>query len=197
MVDEAHSFGVYGDKGLGLCEEAGILDQVDFITGTFSKSLASLGGFCVSRHPELQLLRYGSRPYIFTASSSPANIAAADAALRAIRTRPELKEKLWANAERLYNGLSGMGYQLASTVSPVIAVRVPSKEEGARIWNELLAEGVYVNLVLPPAAPDSAALLRCSLSTAHSFEQIDTILEAFKAVQGNADQRPIESAGAR
>ena len=81
MVDEAHSFGVYGERGLGLCEEAGILDQVDFITGTFSKSLASLGGFCVSRHPELQLLRYGSRPYIFTASPSPASIGAAAAAL--------------------------------------------------------------------------------------------------------------------
>ncbi|HMB13778.1 MAG TPA: aminotransferase class I/II-fold pyridoxal phosphate-dependent enzyme, partial [Roseovarius sp.] len=187
MVDEAHSFGVYGEKGLGLCEEAGILDQVDFITGTFSKSLASLGGFCVSRHPEMQLLRYGSRPYIFTASSSPANIAAADAALRAIRTRPEIKDKLWANANRLYDGLKGLGYELASTVSPVIAVRVPSKEEGARLWNALLDEGVYVNLVLPPAAPDSAALLRCSLSAAHNFEQIDAILAAFKAASAGSD----------
>lgn len=196
MVDEAHSFGVYGEKGLGLCEEAGILDEVDFITGTFSKSLASLGGFCVSRHPELQLLRYGSRPYIFTASSSPANIAAASAALRAIRTRPELKSKLWANAERLYSGLTGLGYELASSVSPVIAVRVPSKEEGARIWNALLADGVYVNLVLPPAAPDAAALLRCSLSAAHSFEQIDKILAAFETAGVSADSRSALSAGA-
>lgn len=187
MVDEAHSFGVYGDRGLGLCEEAGILDQVDFITGTFSKSLASLGGFCVSRHPEMQLLRYGSRPYIFTASSSPANIAAADAALRAIRTRPELKAKLWANAERLYDGLKAAGYELAASVSPVIAVRVPSREEGARIWNALLAEGVYVNLVLPPAAPEGEALLRCSMSAAHSFEQIDTIVAAFKHVSASAE----------
>ncbi len=186
MVDEAHSFGVYGETGRGLCEEEGILDQVDFITGTFSKSLASLGGFCVSRHPELQLLRYGSRPYIFTASSSPASIAAAHAALRAVRARPELKQSLWANARRLHAGLEGLGYRLASGPSPVIAVQVPAHEEAARMWNALLAEGVYVNLVVPPAAPEGASLLRCSLSAAHSFEQIDRIVAAFDAVRAGA-----------
>lgn len=186
MVDEAHSFGIYGATGRGLCEEAGILDRVDFITGTFSKSLASLGGFCVSRHPEMQLLRYGSRPYIFSASSSPANIAAAHAALRAIRTRPELQQGLWANAERLHSGLSKLGYALASPVSPVIAVRVPSHEEAARTWNALLERGVYVNLVVPPAAPDGESLLRCSLSAGHSFDQIDRILAAFETALGGA-----------
>lgn len=188
MVDEAHSFGIYGATGRGLCEEAGILDQVDFITGTFSKSLASLGGFCVSRHPEMRLLRYGSRPYIFSASSSPANIAAAHAALHAVRDRPDLTQRLWANAERLHAGLSGLGYKLASPVSPVIAVRVPSHEDAARTWNELLASGVYVNLVVPPAAPDGESLLRCSLSAGHSFEQIDRIVAAFEAAFGNANR---------
>lgn len=197
MVDEAHSFGVYGERGLGLCEEAGILDQVDFITGTFSKSLASLGGFCVSRHPELQLLRYGSRPYIFTASPSPASIGAAAAALEAVRTRPELKANLWANATRLHDGLSAAGYELAAPVSPVIAVRVPSREEGARIWNALMEHGVYVNLVLPPAAPEGAALLRCSLSAAHSFDQIDAIIAAFKTVAPEAATRTAQSTAAQ
>ncbi len=187
MVDEAHSFAVYGETGRGLCEEAGILDQVDFITGTFSKSLASLGGFCVSRHPEMQLMRYGSRPYIFTASSSPASIAAAHAALRAVRTRPELKAQLWANARRLHAGLEDLGYKLASGPSPVIAVQVPSHEEAARMWNALLDEGVYVNLVVPPAAPEGASLLRCSLSAGHSFAQIDRIIAAFGAVRADAD----------
>jgi 8-amino-7-oxononanoate synthase len=135
----------------------------------------------------MQLLRYGSRPYIFTASSSPANIAAADAALHAIRTRPDLRQTLRANADRLYDGLKGLGYELASPVSPVIAVRVPSAQEGARLWNALLSEGVYANLVLPPAAPDSAALLRCSLSAAHSFEQIDAVLAAFRTVMAGSD----------
>lgn len=186
MVDEAHSFGVYGETGRGLCEEAGILDQVDFITGTFSKSLASLGGFCVSRHPELQLLRYGSRPYIFTASPSPASIAAAHAALRALRKRPGLTQSLWANARRLHSGLEGLGYRLASRPSPVIAVQVPSHEEAARMWNALLEHGVYVNLVVPPAAPEGASLLRCSLSAGHTFEQIDRILAAFDAVRAVA-----------
>ena len=197
MVDEAHSFGVYGERGLGLCEEAGILDQVDFITGTFSKSLASLGGFCVSRHPELQLLRYGSRPYIFTASPSPASIGAAAAALEAIRTRPELKASLWANATRLHDGLSAAGYELAAPVSPVIAVRVPSREEGARIWNALMEHGVYVNLVLPPAAPEGAALLRCSLSAGHSFDQIDAIIKAFKTVAPEAATGGAQSTAAQ
>ncbi|MBE0454875.1 MAG: aminotransferase class I/II-fold pyridoxal phosphate-dependent enzyme [Roseovarius sp.] len=186
MVDEAHSFGVYGETGRGLCEEEGILDQVDFITGTFSKSLASLGGFCVSRHPELQLLRYGSRPYIFTASSSPASIAAAHAALKAVRGRPELKAQLWANARRLHAGLEGLGYRLASGPSPVIAVQVPSHDEAARMWNALLDQGVYVNLVVPPAAPEGASLLRCSLSAGHTFEQIDRILAAFETVRAGA-----------
>lgn len=179
MVDEAHSLGVYGEKGLGVAEQAGILDEVDFITGTFSKSLGSLGGFCVSRHEELNLLRYGSRPYIFTASSSPANIAAAHWALKAIRTRPEIKQRLWANVDRLYTGLSDLGCKLASPPSPVVAVRVASHDEAARIWNELLASGVYVNLVVPPASPDGASLLRCSMSAGHSFEQIDAIVAAF------------------
>jgi 8-amino-7-oxononanoate synthase len=187
MVDEAHSFAVYGETGRGLCEEAGILDQVDFITGTFSKSLASLGGFCVSRHPEMRLMRYGSRPYIFTASSSPASVAAARAALRAVRTRPELKTQLWANARRLHAGLEDLGYKLASGPSPVIAVQVPSHEEAARMWNALLDEGVYVNLVVPPAAPEGASLLRCSLSAGHSFAQIDRIIAAFGAVRADAD----------
>jgi 8-amino-7-oxononanoate synthase len=185
MVDEAHSFGIYGETGRGLCEEAGILDRVDFITGTFSKSLASLGGFAVSRHPEMRLLRYGSRPYIFSASSSPANIAAAHAALDAVRERPELRTRLWANARRLHEGLRGLGYRLASGPSPVIAVQVPSHEEAARMWNALLEAGIYVNLVVPPAAPDGASLLRCSLSAGHSFEQIDAIVAAFDAVRGD------------
>ncbi|MGX0904292.1 8-amino-7-oxononanoate synthase [Roseovarius sp. MBR-79] len=186
MVDEAHSFGVYGETGRGLCEEEGILDQVDFITGTFSKSLASLGGFCVSRHPELQLLRYGSRPYIFTASSSPASIAAAHTALKAVRGRPELKQSLWANARRLHEGLTALGYRLASGPGPVIAVQVPSHDEAARMWNALLDQGVYVNLVVPPAAPEGASLLRCSLSAGHSFDQIDRILAAFETVRAGA-----------
>ena len=185
MVDEAHSFGLYGETGRGLCEAAGILDRVDFITGTFSKSLASLGGFAVSRHPEMRLLRYGSRPYIFSASSSPANIAAAQAALRAVRERPELRARLWANAHRLHDGLRGLGYRLASGPSPVIAVQVPSHEEAARMWNALLEAGVYVNLVVPPAAPDGASLLRCSLSAGHSPDQIDRIVAAFDAVRAD------------
>jgi len=197
MVDEAHSFGVYGERGRGLCEAAGILDQVDFITGTFSKSLASLGGFCVSRHPEMRLLRYGSRPYIFSASSSPVSIACAHAALRAVRTKPEIRQRLWANVDQLYRGLRGLGYQLGSAPSPVIAVRVGSHEAAARIWNDLLADGIYVNLVVPPAAPDGESLLRCSLSAAHNADQIERIIAAFDKVRAHAGETALQGAGGR
>ena len=195
MVDEAHSFGIYGDTGRGVCEAAGILDRVDFITGTFSKSLASLGGFCVSRHAEMRLLRYGSRPYIFSASSSPANVAAAHAALRAVRERPEPRARLWANARQLHEGLSGLGYRLAAPPSPVIAVQVPSHEEAARMWNALLEAGIYVNLVVPPAAPDGASLLRCSLSAGHSPDHIDRVITAFERVRGDTEPALSQSAG--
>ena len=195
MVDEAHSFGIYGETGCGVCEVEGILDEVDFITGTFSKSLASLGGFCVSRHPEMRLLRYGSRPYIFSASSSPASIAAAHVALDAVRGRPELKARLWANAQRLHAGLRGRGFTLAAAPGPVIAVQVSAHEDAVRIWNALLEAGIYVNLVIPPAAPDGASLLRCSLSAAHDFDQIDRIIAAFDAVRDPADQALVAGVG--
>ncbi len=181
MVDEAHSLGIYGERGLGIVEAAGILDRVDFITGTFSKSLGSVGGFCVSRHPELNLLRYGSRPYIFTASSSPSAIAAAHWALQQIRTRPELRKQLWANVDQLYQGLLQLDCRLGAAPSPVVAIRVESLAEVLRMWNALLEYGVYVNLVLPPASPEGVPLLRCSISAAHSSEQIDTIVSAFAA----------------
>jgi 8-amino-7-oxononanoate synthase len=106
--------------------------------------------------------------------------------LLAVRGRPELKQSLWANARRLHAGLTALGYRLASGPSPVIAVQVPSHDEAARMWNALLAEGVYVNLVVPPAAPEGASLLRCSLSAGHTFEQIDRIVTAFESVRAGA-----------
>ncbi|MDU5909491.1 MAG: aminotransferase class I/II-fold pyridoxal phosphate-dependent enzyme, partial [Escherichia coli] len=133
IVDEAHSFGVLGATGRGLAEAVGVEDDVDIIVGTFSKSLASIGGFAVGSEA-MEVLRYGSRPYIFTAS-------------------------------------------------PVVPVIIGSKEEGLRIWRELISLGVYVNLILPPAAPAGITLLRCSVNAAHSREQIDAIIQAFATLK--------------
>lgn len=178
LVDEAHSFGVMGNKGRGLAEDLGVEDDVDIILGTFSKSLASIGGFAVGSKA-MDVLRYSSRPYIFTASPSPASIASVRASLRKISRQPELREKLWKNAHRLYQGLAKTGYELGPRISPVVPVIIGSKEAGLELWRALINKGVYVNLVLPPAAPAGVTLLRCSVNSAHSDEEIDKIIQAF------------------
>ncbi len=182
LLDEAHSVGVLGDNGRGLAEAVGVEDDVDFIVGTFSKSLGSVGGFCVSSRPELELIRMAARAYIFTASPTPSVVASTRAALRLVRSHPELRQQLWRNATRLYSGLAGMGYELGPQAGPVVAVFVEDREQAIAGWHQLLADGVYVNLVLPPATPTSASLLRCSLSAAHTDDQVDQILAAFAAL---------------
>lgn len=178
LVDEAHSFGVMGETGRGLAEELGVEEEVDIILGTFSKSLASIGGFAVGSKA-MEVLRYSSRPYIFTASPSPSSIASVRASLRKIAQKPELRQKLWSNANRLYQGLAQIGYELGPRISPVVPVMIGSKEDGLNFWRDLIAIGVYVNLVLPPAAPSGVTLLRCSVNAAHSEEEIDKIIQAF------------------
>lgn len=183
LVDEAHSLGVLGEHGRGLVEAEGVEDQVDFIVGTFSKSLGGIGGYCVSPHRELDTLRYAARPYIFTASSSPASIASTRVALRLLRDGKDLREKLWHNARRFYEGLKSLGLKLGPQLSPVIAIVLgESREQALMVWHELLMRGVYVNLVMPPATPDQRCLLRCSMSAAHQDEQIGRALAAFAEV---------------
>jgi 8-amino-7-oxononanoate synthase len=183
MVDEAHSLGVLGENGRGLAEEAGVEDGVDFVVGTFSKSLGAIGGFCVSNHPELDLVRYASRPYVFTASSSPSIIASTRQALKILSTHPELRRRLWENANTLYKQLQDLGFSVGPEPSPIVAVRLEDKAEAFALWSGLLERGVYVNLVLPQATPDGNCLLRSSVSAAHTPEQMEHICEAFTAVR--------------
>ncbi|NCP79887.1 MAG: aminotransferase class I/II-fold pyridoxal phosphate-dependent enzyme [Gallionella sp.] len=186
MIDEAHSLGVLGEKGCGLVEELGLLDDADFIVGTFSKSLGGAGGFCVSSVPELELIRYSSRPYIFTASPSPATIASTRCALHKLEAGTHLRRRLHDNAQRLHDGLSALGYKLGAPPSPVIAVVIDGVAEALQFWNNLLQRGVYVNLMLPPATPDGVSLIRCSLSAAHTTEQIDAVCAAFAELRAQA-----------
>jgi len=183
LIDEAHSLGVLGETGRGLAEEAGVEDSVDFIVGTFSKSLGATGGFCTGNHPEFDLLRYGSRAYIFTASSSPSIIASTRMALKILRSQPELKHRLWENANLLYQRLKDLGFSLGPTPSPIIAIRCKDPGKTAEIWKGLLDRGIYVNMVLPPATPDGRALLRCSLSSSHTREQVERIGDAFASLK--------------
>jgi 8-amino-7-oxononanoate synthase len=190
MVDEAHSFGVYGPSGRGVCEAEGVLDQVDFYTGTFSKALAAIGGFVASNHPEAEYLRFSSRPYMFTASPSPATIASAGAALRNMKETPVFRDRLWENARRLHAALTQYGLKLASGPAPVISVLLPTKEAAFAAWNFLLENGVYVNMAIPPGTPGKDSLLRLAVSSAHSRDDIDRLVAAYGAMaQTFADAR--------
>jgi 8-amino-7-oxononanoate synthase len=183
LVDEAHSLGVLGSNGRGLAEEADVEDSVDFIVGTFSKSLGAIGGFCVSNHPAMDMIPLAARPYIFTASSSPSIIASTREALKNLIARPELRHKLWDNAHQLYENLQGLGFQLGPEPSPVVAVRVANVDQVIAAWKGLLESGVYVNMVTPPATPDGGCLLRCSVSAGHTTDQIRQIGEAFASLR--------------
>ena len=181
LVDEAHSLGMLGEHGRGVAEAAGVEDDVDFVVGTFSKSLGATGGYCVSSHAELEAIRFAIRSYIFTASPSPSVIASTRVALRLMQERPQLRVRLWENAHRLYDGLKQLGFTVSPQVSPVVAITIEQRDQAIAWWNELLQRGAYVNLVMPPASPTTDSLLRCSVSAAHSSEQIDRIIAAFAA----------------
>jgi 8-amino-7-oxononanoate synthase len=184
LVDEAHSMGVLGEKGRGVSEEVGVLADIDYIVGTFSKSLGNTGGFCVSDSADMDLLRYASRPYVFTASLAPATIAATRQALRTLAAANDLRQRLRDNAQRLHAGLSALGFRLGAPANAVVAVLVGEKVEALRFWDHLLKRGVYVNLMVPPATPGTESLLRCSVSAAHTPQQIDAICAAFASWTG-------------
>ena len=183
LLDEAHSMGALGETGRGAAQAAGVEADVDFTVGTFSKSLGAIGGFCVSKHAELEAIRFCITAYIFTASSSPSVIASTRESLRIIRQEPQLREKLWDNAQRLYNGLQSLGLPVGPTASPVVAVEMEDRSRTIDCWKALMEAGVYVNLVIPPASPSTTFLLRNSVSAAHSSEQIDTIIAAYAGLQ--------------
>lgn len=179
LLDEAHSLGVLGETGQGLVEKCGLIGEVDFITGTFSKSLCGIGGYCVSNHPQLDQLRYVSHPYIFTASPSPATIAATRAALKLLRNGRELRERLWENARQLYSHLQALGYHVGPEPGPIVATILDSPQQALALWKGLLENGIYVNLILPPAAPEGKSLVRCSVNAAHTAKQIEYVCEVF------------------
>lgn len=183
MSDEAHSMGFFGPNGRGVYEELGLEGDIDFIVGTFSKSVGTVGGFVVSNHPKFEVLRFVSRPYIFTASLPPSVVATAAASIRKLKHAHNKRQHLWENARRMHAGLREMGYTLGTETcqSAIIAVMLPDQQQAVTTWQALLEMGVYVNVARPPATPNNMFLLRCSLCAEHTAAQIDTILAAFKA----------------
>jgi 8-amino-7-oxononanoate synthase len=190
LVDDAHSFGVLGPKGRGLGDEAGLDHEVDFVVGTFSKSVGAIGGFGAGDHPLFETIRFASRAYMFTASPSPATVASSIAAIRKLAAEPERRERLARNSARLFEGFRALGLETGcDQVSPVIAVKCADEPSTIAMWNALLEAGVYVNIALPPGTPARMCLLRCSVSAAHSFDDIDRIIALFGEVVARRPQR--------
>ncbi len=182
LVDEAHSMGFSGENGRGVAEELGVEHMVDFYVGTFSKSVGTVGGFAVSSHPKFDVLRFVSRPYIFTASLPPSVVASATKSIEAIRRSGNRRAHLWENARQLHTGLKKAGFNMCTdeAESPIIAVHLPDVMIGTRFWETLLFEGVYANMAAPPATPAGMFLLRISVCAQHTSEQISEIIARFK-----------------
>ncbi|MFN4113777.1 MAG: serine palmitoyltransferase [Sphingomonadaceae bacterium] len=182
LVDEAHSMGFIGENGRGVCEATGCIDDVDFVIGTFSKSVGTVGGFCVSNHPKFEIMRLVCRPYVFTAALPPAVMASSATSIRKLMHGGNKRAHLWENSRTLHAGLRGLGFQLGTEEpqSAIIAVVMPDLERGSAMWEALLKEGLYVNLARPPATPAGMTLLRCSLCAEHTSDQVETILAMFE-----------------
>ena len=182
LVDEAHSMGFIGPNGRGVAEDVGVIDEVDFVIGTFSKSVGTVGGFCVSNHPKFEIMRLVCRPYVFTASLPPSVVATAATSIRKLMHGGNKRAHLWGNSRTLHAGLLARGFSLGTQTpqSAIIAVIMPDLERGAAMWEALLKEGLYVNLARPPATPANMTLLRCSLCAEHTAEQVETVLGMFE-----------------
>jgi 8-amino-7-oxononanoate synthase len=190
MVDEAHGVGTIGARGAGACEALGVEDEVDLRMGTFSKSLASCGGFIAGPSEVVEFLRYQSRSFLFTAAAVPAAVGAALAALRILRSDegPQLMERTLDNARYLRQGLKDLGYQTVDTGrhgldTPLVPVVIGDDWKAALIWKALYDAGCYVNVALYPAVEPGNALLRTSVMATHEREHLDRALAMFEGVK--------------
>ncbi len=181
-LDDAHAVGVLGPNGDGTAAHFGMTEEVDIIAGTFSKSLASIGGFVTASESVVHYLRHHSRPLIFTASLPPANTAGVLAALAVLQQEPERRDQLWANTRRLQEGFRSLGFDIGPTDTPIVPVLVGPLEKTFLMWRRLFDAGVFTNPVAPPAVPPSQCRLRTSLMATHTFDQIDFALEQFGTI---------------
>lgn len=181
LVDEAHSMGFYGPNGRGVYEAQGLEGQVDFVVGTFSKSVGTVGGFVVSNHPSFEILRLVCRPYVFTASLPPSVVATAATSIRKLMHAHDKRAHLWENVKALHGGLKKLGFRLPTDTpeSAIVTVLLDDQDAAIIMWDKMIDLGVYVNVARPPATPAGVFLLRCSLCAEHTAEQIETVLGHF------------------
>ena len=182
MVDDAHGIGVLGNGGSGTADHFGLTDRVQIIMGTFSKSLASLGGFIAADAATISFLKHNSRSLIFSASMTPANAAAVSTALKIIKREPERIERVWQNTRMMKQGLQSLGLETGDSQTPIIPVFCYEDQKAFILTMKLQKEGVFVNPVVSPAVPPNMALIRVSLMATHTEEQINFGLEKIAKV---------------
>lgn len=182
MVDEAHGIGVFGREGRGVCDHFGLTDEVDLIMGTFSKSLASIGGFIASDFDTINWLRHTSRTYIFSASNSPAATAAALEALHILQKEPERIEHLWDVTNYALKRFREEGFEIGDTESPIIPLYVHDVDKTFLVTKLAYDEGVFINPVIPPACAPQDTLVRFALMATHTKDQVDQAIEILKKI---------------
>ena len=182
MVDDAHGLGTMGPTGRGTCEHFGVTDDVDIISGTFSKSFASLGGVVAGPERVINYVKHHGRSLIYSASISPASVGAALAALDIMENDPEPRERLHANVTRMREGLVQLGFKVGEAPTPVLPIYIGEEMRMLPFWRMLFDEGVYTNAVIPPAVAADATLVRTSFMAVHTPEQIDFALSKFEKV---------------
>ncbi len=182
MVDDAHSVGVLGKGGRGTAEHFGLEDEVDLIMGTFSKSLAAIGGFVAGPAEVIQYIRHFGRSIIFSSALPPPLVAAVSTALDIVDDEPERRERLWRNTRKMLRGFSEMGYDIGRSATPIIPIIIKDSAKVYQMCGLLFEQGVFVNPVISPAVPPGRELLRTSYMATHTEEQLDRVLEAFRTV---------------
>ena len=182
LVDDAHALGVLGSTGAGTAEHHGLVDEVDLITATFSKSLGSIGGVVAGPEPVIHYLKHHARTLIFSASMPPSSVAGVLAALEVLQEEPERRERLWHNTERMRAGLNSLGYDTGGSETPIIPVVIGPLQEMLVFWKTLFDAGIFTNPVTPPAVPENSCRLRVSLMATHTDDHVDRVLEAFAQV---------------
>ena len=182
MLDDAHAIGVVGEGGRGSASAFGLMDEVDLVTGTFSKRFASLGGFVVGSEDVTEYIRHSASTHIFSASMPPANVATVLACLDILLEEPERLERLEQISNYMRAGFRDLGFNVWTSQTPIIPVVVGDMMTCFKFWHDLLEEGVFVNAVVPPAVPKGQALMRTSYMATHTNEELDFILDAFKRI---------------
>jgi 8-amino-7-oxononanoate synthase len=182
FVDEAHSLGVFGENGRGVAEHFGVEDDVDLVMGTFSKSLATVGGFIAGSFEVVDYIKHNARAQIFTAAIPPGAVAAVEAALDIIESEPERRDHLWENTEYMRIELEGLGFETCGSQSPIISLLVGEDAATFQMAKRLQEEGVFVNPVMTPAVPAGQSMIRTSYMATHTREQLDQALGALSKV---------------